>query len=58
MLVFWVASLAIRDASIADIAWGLVFVGIAWASWIAGVGGTAGLIAALAVTVWLSLIHI
>jgi steroid 5-alpha reductase family enzyme len=52
MLVFWVASLAIRDASIADIAWGLVFVGIAWASWIAGVGGTAGLIAALAVTVW------
>jgi len=52
MLVFWAVSLAIRDASIADIAWGLVFVGIAWASWIAGVGGTAGLIAALAVTVW------
>jgi steroid 5-alpha reductase family enzyme len=52
MLVFWLVSLGLRDASIADIAWGLVFVGIAWASWIAGVGGTAGLIAALAVTVW------
>lgn len=52
MLVFWLASLALRDASIADIAWGLVFVGIAWASWIAGVGGTAGLVAALAVTLW------
>lgn len=52
MLLFWLVSLAIKDASIADIAWGLVFVGIAWASWIAGVGGTAGLVAALAVTVW------
>ena len=38
MLLFWLASLALKDASIADIAWGLVFVGIAWASWLAGVG--------------------
>ncbi len=52
MLLFWLVSLAMKDASIADIAWGLVFVGIAWASWAAGVGGTAGLVAALAVTVW------
>ena len=37
MLVFWLVSLALKDASIADIAWGLVFVGIAWASWLAGV---------------------
>lgn len=52
MFLFWLVSLVRKDASIADIAWGLVFVGIAWASWLAGVGGTAGLIAALAVTVW------
>lgn len=52
MLVFWVISLIRRDASIADIAWGLVFVAIAWSSWAAGGRSIAGLIAALAVTVW------
>lgn len=52
MLVFWVISLVRRDASIADIAWGLVFVVIAWTSWVAGEQTEASLIAALAVTVW------
>ena len=52
MLVFWVISLVLRDASIADIAWGLVFVAIAWAAWASGSGSTASLIAAVAVTVW------
>ena len=52
MLVFWVISLVRRDASIADIAWGLVFVVIAWTSWAAGEQTEASLIAAVAVTVW------
>ena len=52
MLLFWVASLIRRDASIADIAWGLVFAVIAWASWAAGGRSTASLIVAIAVTAW------
>ena len=52
MLVFWLISLVRRDASIADIAWGLVFVVIAWTSWEVGGRTGAGLIVALAVSVW------
>lgn len=34
VVLLWVASLPLRDASIADVFWGLGFVLVAWASWI------------------------
>lgn len=52
MSVFWLLSLARRDASVADVAWGLVFVAIAWSCWAAGGRSTASLVVALAVSVW------
>lgn len=52
MTVFWFVSLVRRDASVADIAWGLVFVFIAWACWAAGDRSSASLLVAIAVTVW------
>lgn len=44
MVVVWVASLALRDASIVDPVWGLVFVVIAWATLLQlrGAGGEGG----------------
>ena len=49
----WVVSIPLRDASIADIAWGLAFVAIAIAALVAGdAGGSRGLLIALLVTVW------
>lgn len=52
MVAFWLLSLVRRDASVADVAWGLVFVAIAWSCWAAGGRSTATLLVALAVTVW------
>ncbi len=52
MLCFWLASLKLKDASIADIAWGLVFVTIAWVGFLAGEGGPAMLLAAVLATAW------
>ena len=49
----WVLSLALSDASIADIAWGIAFIAIAWMT--LAVGGGAGgrsLLITLLVTVW------
>lgn len=53
MLAAWVASLVLRDASVADIAWGPVFVAIAWTVWAVGpgAGGRSLLLAAL-LTAW------
>ncbi len=48
----WLASLAVRDASLADIAWGMVFVLIGWACYLAGDRSGAMLLAACLVTVW------
>ena len=44
MVVVWLASLALRDASIVDPVWGLAFVVIAWSTLIqlGGVNGVAG----------------
>jgi steroid 5-alpha reductase family enzyme len=56
MVVVWIASLALRDASIVDPVWGLAFVAIAWAT-LVQVGGPADapvratLLVAL-VTIW------
>lgn len=52
MTAFWLFSLARRDAGVADIAWGLVFVAIAWASYAAGEGSDGMLLAALLTSVW------
>ncbi|MGK2954645.1 MAG: DUF1295 domain-containing protein [Solirubrobacterales bacterium] len=52
MTVFWLISLAIRDAGIADIAWGLAFIVIAWASYFAGDGPDAMLLGAILTTAW------
>ena len=49
---FWLVSLRLRDASIADIAWGLLFVLVGWVSWVAGEGSDPMLLAALLVSVW------
>lgn len=51
MLAFWLLSLRLQDASIADIAWGLLFVTVAWVGFAVG-GGSAMLLAALLTTVW------
>lgn len=52
MLLFWLLSLVRKDAGVADIAWGLVFVSIAWAAWLAGERGDAMLLAAALTTIW------
>jgi len=51
-VAFWLASLRLRDASIADVAWGLLFVLVAWACFVAGDGSDAMLLAGLLVTAW------
>ena len=48
----WPLSLLLRDASIADVAWGLVFIVIAWAAYAAGAGTGAMLAAAVVVSLW------
>lgn len=52
MTVFWLVSLAIHDAGIADIAWGLAFIAIAWAAYLSGDGQTPMLVAAGLTTAW------
>ncbi|MGK2932441.1 MAG: DUF1295 domain-containing protein [Solirubrobacterales bacterium] len=52
MTSFWLVSLLMRDAGIADIAWGLAFVTIAWTSYFAGDGADAMLLAAILTTLW------
>jgi steroid 5-alpha reductase family enzyme len=49
---FWLISLARRDASIADVAWGLIFTTVAWVSLAVGEGGPAMLLAALLTSLW------
>lgn len=53
MTAAWVISVRLRDASLADIAWGLCFVAIAWVSVFVGpAADERSLLIALAVTVW------
>jgi steroid 5-alpha reductase family enzyme len=53
MVVAWLVSLAMRDASVADIAWGLVFVAIAWTALAVGDGyAERSLLIAVLVTIW------
>jgi len=52
MGVTWAISVAVRDASLADISWGLAFIAIAWTSFAAGEGSGTSLLAAILVTVW------
>lgn len=51
-VLFWLASLWLRDASIADIAWGLIFVVVAWVCFADGFGRDAMLLAAVLTTAW------
>ncbi|MBW2230220.1 MAG: DUF1295 domain-containing protein [Deltaproteobacteria bacterium] len=53
MLGMWLLSLALRDASIVDIAWGLGFVGIAWISlFVTPEPSSRGWIVAACTTIW------
>lgn len=51
-VAFWLGSLRLKDASIADVAWGLIFVTVAWVSWAVSAGTSAMLLAALLTTAW------
>lgn len=49
----WVLSVALRDASIADIAWGVAFIAIAWMAHLTGDGsGARSALIALLTTIW------
>lgn len=48
----WLISLPTKDASLADIAWGLTFVGVAWAVFAAGDRSGPSLLVAALVSVW------
>ena len=53
MVLAWLVSLAIHDASVADIAWGMVFVAIAWTALAVGDGyEQRSLLIAVLVTIW------
>jgi steroid 5-alpha reductase family enzyme len=53
MLVVWLISLKIRDASIVDIAWGSGFVVVAWVSfWLSAGEPTRSLLLTLLTTIW------
>lgn len=52
MSCFWLVSLPLRNASIADIAWGLAFVVVAWVAVLAGDGSGASIFLAVGVTIW------
>ena len=53
MVFAWLVSLAIKDASVADIAWGLVFVAIAWTAYLASDDAPErSLLIAILVTIW------
>ena len=53
MALAWAVSLPLRDASVADIAWGLVFAAIAWTALAVGDGAEdRELLIAVLVTVW------
>lgn len=53
MVLTWLLSLRARDASLADISWGLCFVAIAWTCCVVGPGaGDRSLLIAVLVTLW------
>lgn len=53
MLIAWLVSVAMRDASVADIAWGLVFAAIAWTALAVGDGyEDRSLLIAVLVSLW------
>jgi steroid 5-alpha reductase family enzyme len=53
MVIVWLASLPLRDASIVDSFWGLGFVAIAWVCFAVGHGGHGRrLLVAILVTIW------
>ena len=53
MVVAWIISLPVRDASVADIAWGLSFVAIAWTAHLVGDGASdRSLLIAVLITLW------
>lgn len=53
MVCAWLVSIAIEDASVADIAWGLTFVAIAWTAHLVGDGASdRSLLIAILVTIW------
>lgn len=52
MLVVWLGSLLLKDVSIVDIAWGMGFVVVAWASYFLGQAGQKQPLLPALVTIW------
>jgi steroid 5-alpha reductase family enzyme len=53
MLIAWLVSVGMEDASVADIAWGSTFIAIAWTAYLVGDGASErSLLIALLVTIW------
>jgi len=52
MLLVWLSSLVLRDASLVDRFWGAGFVLLAWVYWLTAGAPAAGLLMVLAVTLW------
>lgn len=53
MLILWIVSLLIRDASIVDIFWGLGFVAVAWTALVvSGAEGPRGVVLVAMTTLW------
>ena len=53
MVVMWLVSVAVRDASIVDIVWGSGFVVVAWSSWMSSDAQSgAALVVRVCVTIW------
>jgi steroid 5-alpha reductase family enzyme len=53
MLGAWVASVILRDAGVADVAWGLAFVAVAWTAYVVGDGDPErSLLVAALVSAW------
>jgi steroid 5-alpha reductase family enzyme len=52
MIATWLVSLALRDASIVDIVWGLGFVAVAWISVLVGTDDRRSLLVAALTTIW------
>ena len=52
MILLWLASLRLKDASIVDIFWGLGFVLIAWATFAVTSGGLRSMLVVAVTTIW------
>lgn len=52
LTLVWLLSLVLRNAAIVDVAWGLGFIGVAWATWLQSARDDHATLLAVVVTVW------